>query len=31
MLNELGFIINELSLYQICQIKIEKYKYVKFA
>ena len=28
MLNKLGFIINELSLYQICQIKIEKNKYI---
>lgn len=30
MLNELGFIINKLSLYQIYQIKIGKYKCVKF-
>lgn len=31
MLNELGFIIHELSLHQIGQIKIGKYKRVKFA
>ena len=29
MLNKLGFIINELALYQICQIKREKNKYIK--
>lgn len=31
MLNKLSYIINELPLYQICQIKIGKYKYVEHA
>lgn len=30
MLNELEFIVNKSLLYQICQIKIGKYKRVKF-